>query len=104
MVGLPKQAPYTASKHALAGLTKTLVVDWAPDVRVNAIAPGYVKTAFTEGVRNHEGFRESILETVPQGRFSEPQEIAVAAVYLVIDPASYVTGEVHVVSGGNAAK
>lgn len=104
VVALPKQAPYTASKHALVGLTKTLAVDWAPEIRVNALAPGYVKTAFTEGVRNNEGIREAILGTIPQRRFSEPEEIATAAVYLASDAASYATGEVHVVDGGIAAQ
>lgn len=104
VVALPKQAPYVTSKHALVGLTKTLAVDWAPDIRVNALAPGYVKTAFTEGVRNNEGIRDSILDTIPQDRFSEPEEIATAAVYLASDAAAYVTGEVHVVDGGLAAQ
>lgn len=104
VVGLPKQAPYSASKHALVGLTKSLAVDWAPEIRVNALAPGYVKTAFTEGVRNNEGIREKILDTIPQGRISEPEEIATAAVYLASDAASYATGEVHVIDGGLAAQ
>lgn len=104
VIALPKQAPYSASKHALVGLTKTLAVDWAPEIRVNALAPGYVKTAFTEGVRNNENIREKILGTIPQGRFSEPEEIAAAAVYLASDAASYATGEVHVVDGGLAAQ
>jgi len=104
VVALPNQAPYTTSKHALVGLTKTLAVDWAPTVRVNALAPGYVKTAFTEGVRKNESIRNNILETIPQERFSDPDEIAAAAVYLASDAAGYVTGEVHVVDGGLAAQ
>lgn len=104
VVGLPQQAPYTASKHGLVGLTKTLAVDWAPNIRVNALAPGYVKTAFTEGVRKNESIREKILRTIPQERFSEPEEIAAAAVYLASEAASYSTGEVHVVDGGLSAQ
>ena len=104
VVALPNQAPYTASKHAMVGLTKTLAVDWAPRIRVNALAPGYVKTAFTEGVRKNESIREDILESIPQDRFAEPEEIATGAVYLASDAAAYVTGEVHVADGGIAAQ
>lgn len=101
--GLPYQAPYTASKHAIAGLTRALAVEWAPDVRVNAIAPGYVKTDLTEGVRENESIREDLLADIPQDRFAEPEEVAGPAVYLASDAASYVTGAVHAVDGGMTA-
>lgn len=103
VVALPYQMPYTASKHALAGMTKALAVEWAPEIRVNALAPGYVKTEFTKGVRENESIRADLLESIPQDRFSEPEEIASSAVYLASDAAAYVTGEVHVVDGGMAA-
>ena len=103
VVGLPAQAPYTASKHAIAGMTKTLAADWAPDVRVNTIAPGYVVTEFTEGVRANDEIRADLLDDTPADRFAEPEEIAGTAVYLASDAAGYVTGEVHVVDGGLAA-
>ena len=101
--GLPRQVPYVASKHALVGMTKTLAVDWAPDVRVNALAPGYVKTDLTEGVRENESIREDLLAEIPQDRFADPEEVATSAVYLASDAASYVTGEVHLADGGMAA-
>lgn len=104
VVALPYQMPYTASKHALVGMTKCLAVDWAPDIRVNALAPGYVATEFTKGVRENESIRNDILETIPKDRFAEPEEIAGSAVYLSSDAAKYVTGEVHVVDGGMAAQ
>jgi NAD(P)-dependent dehydrogenase (short-subunit alcohol dehydrogenase family) len=104
VVALPYQAPYTASKHAVVGLTKCLAVEWAPDVRVNALAPGYVKTAFTEGVRENESIRDDLLGKIPQDRFAEPEEIASVAVYLASDAAGYVTGEVHVADGGMSAQ
>jgi len=104
VVALPYQAPYTASKHAVAGMTKCLAVEWAPDVRVNALAPGYVKTAFTEGVRENESIRRDLLERIPQDRFADPEEIASVAVYLASDAAAYVTGEVHVADGGMVAQ
>lgn len=104
VVALPYQAPYTASKHAVVGMTKSLAVEWAPDIRVNALAPGYVKTAFTEGVRENERIHEDILETIPQDRFADPEEIAAGAVYLASDAAAYVTGEIHLADGGMAAR
>lgn len=104
VVALPYQMPYTASKHAMVGMTKGLAVEWAPDIRVNALAPGYVSTEFTKGVRENEDIHEDILETIPVDRFAEPEEIADIAVYLASDAAAYVTGEVHVADGGMAAQ
>ncbi|MFT4933207.1 MAG: NAD(P)-dependent dehydrogenase (short-subunit alcohol dehydrogenase family) [Natronomonas sp.] len=104
VVALPYQTPYTASKHALVGLTKSLAVEWAPAIRVNALAPGYVKTALTEGVRENEQIRADLLSTIPQDRFAEPEEIAAGAVYLASDAAAYVTGEVHLADGGLTAQ
>lgn len=101
--GLPRQAPYTASKHAVAGLTRSLAVEWAPDIRVNALAPGYVKTDLTAGVRDNESIRADLLADIPQDRFAEPAEVAGPVVYLASDAASFVTGAVHVVDGGMAA-
>lgn len=104
VVALPSQAPYTTSKHALAGLTKSLAIDWAPAIRVNALAPGYVKTDFTKGVRENDQIRADLLESIPQDRFASPAEIATSAVYLSSDAAKYVTGEIHVADGGIAAQ
>jgi NAD(P)-dependent dehydrogenase (short-subunit alcohol dehydrogenase family) len=104
LVGLPYQAPYTTSKHALAGLTRALAIEWASSIRVNALAPGYVKTEFTKGVRENQSIQEELLNDIPQDRFAEPEAIAPAAVYLASDAAKYVTGEIHVVDGGMTAK
>jgi NAD(P)-dependent dehydrogenase (short-subunit alcohol dehydrogenase family) len=104
VLGLPYQTPYTASKHAIVGMTRSLAVEWAPDVRVNAVAPGYVETEFTEDVRANDSILEDILAEVPQDRFATPEEIAGPVVYLASDAATYTTGEVHVVDGGYAAK
>ena len=104
VVALPYQTPYTASKHAIVGMTKSMAVEWAPDIRVNALAPGYVKTEFTKGVRENDSIREDILDTIPVDRFAEPEEVASAAVYLASDAARYATGEVHVLDGGIAAR
>jgi NAD(P)-dependent dehydrogenase (short-subunit alcohol dehydrogenase family) len=102
VVALPYQAPYTASKHAVAGFTKAVGVEWAPTIRVNAVAPGYVKTEFTKGVRENEDIYEELLDDIPIDRFAEPEDVAPTVVYLASDAASYAVGEVHVVDGGLA--
>lgn len=104
VVGLPRQHPYVASKHGLVGLTKSMSLDWAPDIRVNAIAPGYVSTDLTEELEENERLRSSILERTPLDRFADPAEIAGPAVFLASDAASYVTGAVLAVDGGWTAR
>lgn len=104
VVGLPKQHPYVASKHGLVGLTKSAAIDWAPDVRVNAVAPGYVATDLTEPLQENERLRESILDRTPLDRFADPMEIAGPAVFLASDAASFVTGETLAADGGWTAR
>ena len=104
LVGLPRQHPYVASKHGLVGMTKSMALDWAPDVRVNAIAPGYVATELTEELRSNEGLRQSIVERTPLDRFAEPREIAGPAVFLASEAGSFVTGACLTVDGGWTAR
>ena len=104
LVGLPRQHPYVASKHGLVGLTKSLALDWAPDVRVNALAPGYVRTDLTEELRKNDRLRQSIVDRTPLARFADPEEIAGPAVFLASDAASFVTGECLAVDGGWTAR
>ncbi|WP_409348427.1 SDR family NAD(P)-dependent oxidoreductase [Natronorarus salvus] len=104
LVGLPRQHPYVASKHGLVGLTKSMAIDWAPEVRVNAVAPGYVSTSLTEGVEENEALRESILARTPLERIADPEEIAGPVVFLASDAASFVTGSVLAVDGGWTAQ
>jgi len=92
---------YTASKHAIAGLTKSLANEWAPQgVNVNAVAPGYVVTSNTEALRQQPDRERSIRERIPAGRWADPQDIAGAVVFLTSPAASYVHGHVLVVDGG----
>ena len=104
LVGLPRQHPYVASKHGLVGLTKSLALDWAPDVRVNCLAPGYVATDLTSDLQENERLRASIEERTPLDRFAEPDEIAGPAVFLASDLASYATGSTLTVDGGWTAR
>jgi NAD(P)-dependent dehydrogenase (short-subunit alcohol dehydrogenase family) len=104
LVGLPRQHPYVASKHGLVGLTKSLALDWAPDVRVNCLAPGYVATDLTTELQENETLRRSIEERTPLDRFADPKEIAGPAVFLASDLASYATGATFAVDGGWTAR
>ncbi|WP_458210815.1 SDR family NAD(P)-dependent oxidoreductase [Haladaptatus sp. NG-SE-30] len=100
VVGIPRQHPYVASKHGLVGLTKSLALDWAPDVRVNAVAPGYVTTDLTDGIRENEALYQRLLDRTPMERFADPAEVAAPVLFLASDMATYVTGECLVVDGG----
>lgn len=104
LVGTNRQHAYVASKHGVVGLTKSAALDWAPDVRVNAIAPGYVSTELTAGIEENDELYQSILDDIPIDRFAEPSEIANVAVFLASDLASYVTGTCFAVDGGWTTK
>jgi 2-dehydro-3-deoxy-D-gluconate 5-dehydrogenase len=92
---------YTASKHAIVGLTRALANEWAPHgVNVNAIAPGYVVTATTSALREDPTRSAQILARIPAGRWAEPEDVAGSAVFLASPAADYVHGHVLVVDGG----
>jgi 2-deoxy-D-gluconate 3-dehydrogenase len=96
---------YTASKHAIAGLTRALANEWAPHgVNVNAIAPGYVATATTAALRSDPTRSAEILARIPAGRWAEPEDIAGAAVFLASPAAAYIHGHVLAVDGGWLAR
>ncbi|MFN2578192.1 MAG: SDR family NAD(P)-dependent oxidoreductase [Pyrinomonadaceae bacterium] len=100
-VALLEVAAYSASKAAIASLTKSLAIEWAPHgVCVNAIAPGVFRTALNQKLLDEtERGREFLLRT-PMKRFGKVEELAGAAVFLASDSASFVTGEILVVDGG----
>jgi NAD(P)-dependent dehydrogenase (short-subunit alcohol dehydrogenase family) len=100
-VALHEVAAYSASKAAVASLTKSLAVEWAPrGVCVNAIAPGVFRTALNQKLLDEtERGREFLLRT-PMKRFGRVEELAGAAVFLASDAASFVTGELLAVDGG----
>lgn len=96
---------YTASKHGVAGLTKALANEWAPHgITVNAIAPGYIVTNNTEGLRDDPERSRQILERIPAGRWGRPEDIAGTAAFLCSGAARYVTGAVLNVDGGWLAR
>jgi 2-dehydro-3-deoxy-D-gluconate 5-dehydrogenase len=96
---------YTASKHAIAGLTKALANEWARhDVQINAIAPGYFRTDNTEALQNDPVRSEQISSRIPAGRWGEPADLAGAAVFLASRASDYVNGHVLVVDGGWMAR
>lgn len=97
----PRRVAYAASKAAVVQMTKVLAVEWAPRVRVNAIAPGYVRTDLIEGLRAEGKLDlEAVAGRTPMRRLAEPAEIARAAVFLASDDAGYITGETLLVDGG----
>lgn len=96
---------YTASKHAIAGLTKALANEWAASgVTVNAIAPGYMATDNTAAIRADAERESSILARIPAGRWGTPDDLGGAFVFLASDAASYVNGAVLPVDGGWLAR
>jgi 2-deoxy-D-gluconate 3-dehydrogenase len=96
---------YTASKHAVAGLTKALANEWARHgVQVNAIAPGYFSTDNTQRLRDDPDRSRDIGARIPAGRWGAPEDLAGAVVFLASPASDYVNGHVLVVDGGWLAR
>ena len=106
LVAAAGTAAYTASKHAVAGLTRTAALDYArQNIRVNALSPGYTRTAMVEGVIAHKPEIEDwFVGRTPLGRMGTPREIAEAGVWLCSDAASFLTGVILPVDGGVVAQ
>ena len=97
-------AHYMASKAAVHHLTKALAVEWAEKgVRVNAVAPGYITTEMTIGLKNLPEIYAANIGMIPMKRFGEAREVAAAALFLASNASSYITGTIIVVDGGYTA-
>lgn len=99
IVGLPRQVNYSSAKAGIVGLTKSLAKEVASyNIRVNAVAPGYIETDMTSSLKN----KDSLIKFIPSGRFGTPEEVAKAVIFLTSDKAGYITGQVIKVDGGLA--
>ena len=101
LIGLARRPAYTAAKHGVIGLTKSLARDLGPaGIRVNAICPGLIRTPLTEQYFAEEAFGEGLRTVVPQGRAGLAADVADAALYLASDQSAYVNGIALTVDGG----
>lgn len=102
--GIPKVVGYTAAKTGLEGLAWSMAVDLSPmGVRVNCVAPGYITTPMTKKVFNGDPQRKAkVLDRTPMGKMGNPSDIANAVYFLASEEASFITGEVIKVDGGNS--
>jgi NAD(P)-dependent dehydrogenase (short-subunit alcohol dehydrogenase family) len=105
LVAAPHRAIYSASKHAVVGLTKSAAVEYAKDsIRINSICPGAVKTPMLARALEREPGRDKKLKAAhPMGRIADPSEIANAALWLCSEQASFVTGHQLAIDGGLTA-
>jgi len=95
---------YTASKGGVAQLTKALAVAWAPGIRVNAIAPGWVETELTRAAREDTARSDAIIARTPFGRWGRADDIGGAVVFLCSENSGFITGTVLPIDGGYTAK
>ena len=96
---------YSASKGAVAQMTKALANEWAPHgIRVNAIAPGYMATNNTKALREDPVRSKAILDRIPAGRWGNPEDLQGAAIFLASAASDYVTGHILAVDGGWLAR
>ena len=94
-------APYGMTKAALTQLTRNLACEWAADgIRVNSVAPWYIRTQRTQGALADPDYLEEVLARTPMGRIGEPEEVAATIAFLCLPAAAYVTGECIAVDGG----
>ena len=94
------QFNYSMSKGGIVGLTRALAIELAPDVHVNAVAPGLIATEMAMGIPSE--IRERMVEAIPTGRMGEPSEVAELVAFLASPRSAYITGHTHVIGGGRS--
>lgn len=100
-LGLPRIAPYAASKTALLGIARVLSTEWSrTGIRANVIGPGYFHTKLTEDLLSRRENQERILGRIPMGRLGTPADLGGTAVFLLSDASRYLTGQLINVDGG----
>ncbi len=105
LVGFNQIGPYCASKGGIIALTREMALEYALQrINVNCIAPGVIKTAMTKDMIADPAQKQSFESSTPYPRLGEPEDIAMAAVYLASEESDFVTGEVLVVDGGWTVK
>ncbi len=105
LIGMPNNAPYTASKHGVVGLTKAAALEYARQgVRVNAVCPGFVDTPMVEEMDTYRaGMVQGVARANPMKRLGDTSEVAAAVVWLLSDGASFVNGHALAIDGGFTA-
>jgi 3-oxoacyl-[acyl-carrier protein] reductase len=100
-VGMSKHLAYSASKHAVLGMTKTAAIEVAKKgIRINAVCPGFTETAMLESANTDPQHKEMLRFATPMKRFGKPSEISSVILFLASDESSYMTGQGIVVDGG----
>ncbi len=102
---MPGISAYAAAKGALAAFTRSLAVEYGGHgITCNALAPGFVKTSFTAALQEREQFNAFLADSVPLGRWAEPEDIAPAVIYLASQAGSFVNGHLLAIDGGLLAR
>lgn len=102
---MPNIAAYSTAKAAMAAMARAIAVEYGPHgVTANAIAPGFVRTEFTVGLQEREGFEHYLQESVPCGRWALPEDIAPVVLFLVSPAARFVNGQTLAIDGGLLAR
>jgi len=101
LMAAPKRAAYTASKHGVVGLTRQMALELGEkNIRVNAVAPGVVRTPMTERYFQDPDYAQAIRDIHALGRWAEPREVASAILFLAAEESSFITGAILTVDGG----